>query len=92
MVADTKDSVGIVVIGLNEGLHLKSCLESCTPQSSNIVFVDSGSTDDSLDIAEMLHTPSVSDNTRGVITAAEARNTGFDWILENISGIKSKSK
>jgi len=49
--------LSIVVIGFNEAKHLKACLESCQrmntgDMTSEIIYVDGGSVDDSLSIAE----------------------------------------
>ena len=51
------DTVGAVVIGRNEGQRLIRCLSSLAGRVSPIVYVDSGSTDGSLDIAR--RTPGV---------------------------------
>ena len=45
------DGVGIVVIGRNEGERLVRCVESCRSQTPVIVYVDSGSSDGSVDAA-----------------------------------------
>jgi len=44
------EEVGIVVIGRNEGERLRRCLGS-VPVGMRIVYVDSGSTDDSVAMA-----------------------------------------
>jgi glycosyltransferase involved in cell wall biosynthesis len=46
--------VGVVVIGRNEGERLKRCLISATTQSTRVVYVDSGSSDNSPAIARDL--------------------------------------
>ncbi|MBT5820891.1 MAG: glycosyltransferase family 2 protein, partial [Rhodobacteraceae bacterium] len=40
-------AVGAVVIGRNEGIRLQRCLKSLVPQVAHLVYVDSGSQDDS---------------------------------------------
>lgn len=46
------NAVGAVVIGRNEGARLKRCLTSLAPQISHLVYVDSGSHDDSVALAK----------------------------------------
>ena len=43
--------VGVVAIGRNEGERIDKCLRSAINQSRTVVYVDSGSTDDSTKIA-----------------------------------------
>jgi len=43
--------MGVVVIGRNEGLRLERCLTSLVGSAQKVVYVDSGSTDDSLQTA-----------------------------------------
>jgi hypothetical protein len=45
---------GLSVIGRNEGDRLKSCLQSLVPACDRVVYVDSGSTDDSVTFARSL--------------------------------------
>ena len=47
-------NVGVVVIGRNEGEHLRECLESVMKQSGNLLYVDSGSSDGSAEIARRM--------------------------------------
>ena len=72
--------LSFVAIGRNEGERLKSCLRSLREQSSNIVYVDSGSTDGSIDFAESLGVEVVSLDMSIPFTAARARNAGFDAV------------
>ncbi|HFD88274.1 MAG TPA: glycosyltransferase, partial [Gammaproteobacteria bacterium] len=44
-------TTGIVVIGRNEGERLRACLDSLHGLDRPVVYVDSGSTDDSLELA-----------------------------------------
>ena len=46
------DAVGIVVIGRNEGERLNVCLRSALLGTNCVVYVDSGSTDESLLLAK----------------------------------------
>ena len=45
------DDLGAVAIGRNEGMRLIRCLESLSRQPITVVYVDSGSTDGSIDAA-----------------------------------------
>lgn len=71
------EPVGVVVIGRNEGDRLKACLRSIPP-GSDVVYVDSGSTDDSVAFAESLGFAAVQLDTSRGFTAARARNAGLD--------------
>jgi GT2 family glycosyltransferase len=71
------DEIGVVVIGRNEGQRLIHCLASVKSTTSNIVYVDSGSTDGSTAAAEDLGASVVALNLTRPFTAARARNEGF---------------
>ncbi len=74
--------LGIVVIGRNEGARLERCLTSLLPTGARIVYVDSGSTDGSVDLARGLGADIVSLDMRRPFTAAWARNCGWRRLLE----------
>ncbi len=74
--------IGIVVIGRNEGERLGVCLRSAIAQSPYMVYVDSGSTDDSLATARSLGIEVVELDLSIPFTAARARNTGCARLLE----------
>lgn len=80
--------VVIVVIGLNEGPRLEPCLKSCQLQARTVVYVDSRSTDDSMQVAEMLTVPALQLDAEFKASAARARNLGFAWARENHPGIE----
>jgi cellulose synthase/poly-beta-1,6-N-acetylglucosamine synthase-like glycosyltransferase len=69
--------VGVVVIGRNEGERLKTCLRSIPP-GSDVVYVDSGSTDGSIEFAESMGFDVVALDTSRGFTAARARNAGLE--------------
>lgn len=69
--------VGVVVIGRNEGDRLCRCLDSLPGGIRQAVYVDSGSTDDSLDQARRRGVAVVSLDMSVPFTAARARNAGF---------------
>ena len=68
--------IGVVVIGRNEGERLRRCLASVSTQSPNMVYVDSGSTDGSIDMAAALGVQVHALDLRQPFTAARARNAG----------------
>jgi glycosyltransferase involved in cell wall biosynthesis len=79
----TLDStLGIVVIGRNEGDRLKACLKSAIAQSRWVVYVDSGSTDESVTHAQALGAEAVALDLAIPFTAARARNVGLGRLLE----------
>ena len=75
-------SIGIVVIGRNEGDRLLRCLLSVIKQADSIVYVDSGSTDGSIEMAKSLGIEVVKLDLSTPFTAARARNEGFARLLE----------
>ena len=75
------NQVGIVAIGRNEGERLRQCLQSALKKVLNIVYVDSGSTDGSVQIAQSMGVEVIELNLSVPFTAARARNDGFDHLL-----------
>jgi GT2 family glycosyltransferase len=71
-------SVGAVIIGRNEGDRLMRCLKSLTGQVAQLVYVDSGSTDDSVNAARSMGADVVALDMTTPFTAARARNEGFE--------------
>lgn len=69
--------VGVVIIGRNEGERLVNCLKSLVSQACQLVYVDSGSTDNSVSVARQLGAEVVSLDMNIPFTAARARNEGF---------------
>lgn len=69
--------IGAVVIGRNEGERLRRCLESLSGQFHRSVYVDSGSTDDSVMVARSFGVEVLELDARSHFTAARARNAGF---------------
>jgi GT2 family glycosyltransferase len=67
---------GAIVIGRNEGERLKQCLMS-VPESQLTVYVDSGSTDGSIEWARDHGADVIQLDTSAGFTAARARNAGF---------------
>jgi glycosyltransferase involved in cell wall biosynthesis len=73
---------GIVAIGRNEGDRLRACLLSARRDCSLVVYVDSGSTDGSVELARSLGVRVVELDLSTRFTAARARNEGFHHLLE----------
>jgi glycosyltransferase involved in cell wall biosynthesis/GT2 family glycosyltransferase len=70
--------LGIVVIGRNEGPRLTRCLRSLPPAATTL-YVDSGSTDGSLETARTLGAHVITlDTSASGFTAARGRNAGVD--------------
>lgn len=76
-------SLGAVAIGRNEGERLKSCLRSMVPLCDRVVYVDSGSSDDSVAFARALGVTVVELDRDRPFTAARARNAGFEALGED---------
>ncbi len=75
-------AIGVVVIGRNEGDRLKRCLASVCAIAERVVYVDSGSSDGSVEIARASHAVAVELDMRTPFTAARARNEGCRKLLE----------
>lgn len=69
--------VGVVIIGRNEGERLVRCLASLKAQPVRLIYVDSGSTDDSVNAARGMDADVVALDMTVPFTAARARNEGF---------------
>jgi glycosyltransferase involved in cell wall biosynthesis len=80
--------VGVVVIGRNEGDRLRQCLQSLDPIARPTVYVDSGSTDGSPELARSLGAHIVSLDLTVPFTAARARNAGLDTLLTIVPDIE----
>lgn len=75
--------VGIVVIGRNEGERLKRCLGSIPENVGQIVYVDSGSSDGSVEYARSIGVDVVDLDMRIPFSAGRARNEGFRKIISD---------
>ena len=75
-------SIGVVVIGRNEGNRLHQCLLSVLGEGVKVVYVDSGSTDGSVALAQSLGVYVVELDLSIPFTAARARNVGFEYLLQ----------
>ena len=75
-------SLGAVAIGRNEGERLRRCLQSLIGRVAVVVYVDSGSTDGSVELATAMGAQVVELDRAVPFTAARARNAGFARLLE----------
>ncbi|MAF64002.1 MAG: glycosyl transferase [Blastomonas sp.] len=78
-------TLGIVAIGRNEGERFKKCVESFSKvtQEFTFVYVDSGSTDGSVQVAKEAGVGVVELDTTVPFTAARARNAGVDYLSKH---------
>jgi GT2 family glycosyltransferase len=74
--------VGLVAIGRNEGERLRRCLESVVGRVAHAVYVDSGSTDGSAELARAMGCEVVALDLSIPFTAARARNEGVARLRE----------
>lgn len=75
-------NTGCVIIGRNEGDRLRQCLSSVVNQFSVVVYVDSGSTDQSVALAKDMGAKVVDLDLSVPFTAARARNAGVELLLQ----------
>jgi glycosyltransferase involved in cell wall biosynthesis len=84
-------NIGVVVIGRNEGDRLVRCLKSIIqqlPDNIPIVYVDSGSTDESVTSAQSLGVSVVELDLSTPFTMARGRNTGFNYLIAHFPSIE----
>ncbi len=70
--------VDVVLIGRNEGQRLVNALNATVGQARRVVYVDSGSTDGSIEAAKLAGAEVVQLDLSIPFTAARARNAGFE--------------
>ena len=76
------NEIGVVIIGRNEGDRLRKCLESTSGKIHKCVYVDSGSSDDSVKLATEYGAEVIELDISIPFTAARARNAGFKRLIE----------
>lgn len=81
-------TLGVVAIGRNEGQRLRRCLESVRGRAGRVVYVDSGSTDGSVALAEELGALVVTLSLASPFTAARARNAGLARLREALPDLE----
>ena len=79
--------IGVVVIGRNEGERLRRCLQSLADTRGQVVYVDSGSSDNSVGFSRGMGIGVVDLDLGTPFTAARARNEGFSYLLERYPGL-----
>lgn len=84
--SEVSQRLGVVAIGRNEGERLRRCLESALAATSSVIYVDSGSRDDSLNMARALGVEVVELDMSVPFTAARARNEGYARLRDLNSG------
>jgi GT2 family glycosyltransferase len=83
-----KENIAVVVIGRNEGERLKRCLQSVVQQVGKVVYVDSGSTDGSVEYADFINVDVVQLDMAIPFSAGRARNEGFFFLLKKHPELK----
>lgn len=78
-----QSDIAAIAIGRNEGDRLVRCLASLVSVAGRVVYVDSGSTDGSLNAAREAGAEVVMLDTSVPFTAARARNAGLDHLAKN---------
>ncbi len=73
--------IGVVVIGRNEGERLRRCLTAPGIAGLTTVYVDSGSTDDSVEMARSLGVDVIELDPSRPFTAARGRNAGVEHLI-----------
>jgi GT2 family glycosyltransferase len=79
--------LGVVAIGRNEGERLRRCLLSLVGRGLPFVYVDSGSTDGSVDLARSMGVEVVELDMTRPFSAARARNAGYERLKEIEPGV-----
>lgn len=74
--------VGVVLIGRNEGDRLVRALDAALRDCGQVVYVDSGSSDNSIAEANSRGVQVVELDTTIPFTAARARNSGFEALMK----------
>jgi hypothetical protein len=80
--------LGIVAIGRNEGERLRRCLDSVVGRGHAVVYVDSGSTDGSVELARAKGAEVVELDMSRPFTMARGRNAGFARLEQIEPGIR----
>ena len=73
-------NIGIIAIGRNEGERLRRCLQSVVGRGMPVVYVDSQSTDGSVELARSLGAEVVKLDASLPFSAARARNAGVELL------------
>lgn len=84
------NDIGVVAIGRNEGERLRGCLDSLVGREhvAAYVYVDSGSTDESVELARSMGVEVVELDMSRTFSAARARNEGYERLKEIAPSIR----
>ena len=85
---EARKRIGLVVIGRNEGERLKRCLKSVAGRVEKMVYVDSGSSDGSVEFAKSKGVHVVELDMDRPFTMARGRNAGWRYLAEECAGIE----
>ncbi|GAA6207073.1 hypothetical protein NBRC116601_03660 [Cognatishimia sp. WU-CL00825] len=77
--------VAVIAIGRNEGARLEACLASVKGKADRVIYVDSGSVDNSVAMARASGAEVVELSADKPFTAARARNAGFSQLSNGAS-------
>lgn len=88
MTALNPEQIAVIIIGRNEGERLEEAFLSVKKMNVKMIYVDSASTDGSIDIAKAHQVPFIELTQDRPLNAARSRNAGFDWVLENYPDIQ----
>ncbi len=83
----TGPAPGVVVIGRNERPRLAAALAGIDATTARVVYVDSGSTDGSAELAESMAVSVLRLDPTTPFSAARARNEGFAWLAARNPGL-----
>ncbi len=73
-------TVAVIAIGRNEGARLEACLTSLQGKTARLIYVDSGSVDNSVAYARMAGAEVVELTADRPFTAARARREGYEQL------------
>lgn len=79
-ISNINPSLGIVIIGRNEGERLTRCLAAIDTQQHKVVYVDSASSDNSIEQAKRANAHVIELDMSVPFTAARARNQGWQYL------------
>ncbi len=79
--SELASKIGVVVIGRNEGERLARTLKAPGIQGLTTVYVDSGSTDGSVELARSMGIETIELDASSPFTAARGRNAGIEHLV-----------
>src|ERR1700687_1484120 len=80
--------IGVVVIGRNEGDGLQRAPASVMRRGDSVVYVDSGSSDDSVALARSMGVDVVALDASAPFTAARGRNAGTEYLVAHAAALE----